>query len=1171
MLGGAANVETLIFCNTFDVQFAITGNVLHAKGYISKRGVERHRGKYEEESNQRAETSLTGPTPDANDPFQYIDFDHGEQEPEPPPQSNGQSPLPPEDHDSSVNPAEGSHLQRCGPAESAPEGRSIDVFGLSQLVLIDKEPTLVSPVDVPYTDSAYTSVFKNAFDRHRSLGPTESDDALTDYSDVSSIADTKRNAYVCELADNLYGKVDIAGQTLHRVKQICEDIPWLLKTLALRIGHNASTQMHRDVMYFAHKHHREISDRFTSLCMDQDLSSQAKHQVAPMPPKEMIEKWQMDLQEPMSDPAADWDFVEDDSGVQPDDDPEEQPKQITDNLYTDFIVCTPAYDWLLDSLRKRPYLMPTDSTHNSSIRKTILSLLRSNHKVSRKAPSETYQMAFLLAWDPLHFTQEQGYVEAAEEVIKYAITLTGSMSQAQAMPCGQYLSHMWPSSGSVVLQMLQDALREPGAIVQANLSDDTKLEGSIDGPHLNVKVSGIRDSIAEVGEQLAWLGSALRSSTDHNLALCSPFIENISNGPEGQTIESSPKIYTCHIQFNTYQHGAHPTMTNGQCWHDMFRNPTLVEGFPILERLENIPGLEIPLNIMAALIHTSRIDVFDETPFIKGISSMLYPTQSLEGFLSWHHLCNKDSSMMSFTDDRIRCRYHVSSLDLQRVRHIVGWCPKVEYHAGSAEAVLSIGKAGLPKTHSGCVLDKVVLSAGNFITGGMEFRLGRKDVPVHISPTGYRSKLQWMARKFVVLWDTGECKGWPVNGNSALLHLTRASLEHNRTDDFSSEFCFRSEDLQESIEPRCPGSSLDVLLKNENRQLPLYREEKDPPRFENRVEDLWNFLYHIAEYQHRAAGQNGIKLRLRPRRHLEGWEFKDLALVRDHIYPRVASIPTIGKSWVDFVRDIQAIVLFGRGFGEVLQPSTNRSPICPHWHTLPPDNYYLAAAVGDLRKIMELDGDASATPPRLSDKIAWNLEDPSPVPFQCKGEDCVKYPGFVQVLLPAKVKSGNSNSKTPSNILPNLQDTCAVVFGHSKVSRLFYPDVGPPKHGDPPSPVEETNGPSDDSGLGTSLGALNLSTSTSNPDASPQAGSDGNSPDLGLPVSSGQSTRSHDRTRCDHTLSSSDAPAEGGQSATGPCYSEVQTGTRNQPNRFTSWAKPILTRASKRRRLQDDE
>jgi hypothetical protein len=185
-----------------------------------------------------------------------------------------------------------------------------------------------------------------------------------------------------------------------------------------------------------------------------------------MPPKEMIEKWQMDLQEPMSDPAADWDFVEGDSGVQPDDDPEEQPKQITDNLYTDFIVCTPAYDWLLDSLRKRPYLMPTDSTHNPSIRKTILSLLRSNHKVSRKAPSETYQMAFLLAWDPLDFTQEQGYVEAAEEVIKYAITLTGSMYQAQAMPCGQYLSHMWPSSGSVVLQMLQDALREPGAIVQ---------------------------------------------------------------------------------------------------------------------------------------------------------------------------------------------------------------------------------------------------------------------------------------------------------------------------------------------------------------------------------------------------------------------------------------------------------------------------------------------------------------------------------------------------------------------------------------------------------------------------------------------------------------------------------------------------------------------------------
>ncbi|KAK5304361.1 hypothetical protein LTR99_004817 [Exophiala xenobiotica] len=349
--------------------------------------------------------------------------------------------------------------------QKTPTRRSTDAFGLSQL-LIDEESTLVSPVGVPYTDPGYVSVPKNVLDRHEILGPVESDDTLTEYPDVSSIADTKRNAYVYELADDLYAKVDIKGHTQNRVIQICEALPWLLKTFASRIGHNASTQMHRDVMYFVHRHHREISDRFRSLCMDEDLSTQAKDQVSRMPPKGLIENWRMGFQEPMDDSAADWGVFEDDPGVQLDDDLEERPEQIPDNLYTDFVVCTPAYDWLLDSLRKRLYLTPTDSTRNRSIRETILSSLVSTRKVSRKTAAETYQMTFSLAWDPLHFTQEQGYTEAVEEVIEYAITLTGNMSQAQAMPCGQYLSQVWPSSGSVVLQMLQNALREPEVIVQ---------------------------------------------------------------------------------------------------------------------------------------------------------------------------------------------------------------------------------------------------------------------------------------------------------------------------------------------------------------------------------------------------------------------------------------------------------------------------------------------------------------------------------------------------------------------------------------------------------------------------------------------------------------------------------------------------------------------------------
>ncbi|KAK5265997.1 hypothetical protein LTR96_008898 [Exophiala xenobiotica] len=222
-----------------DVQFAVTGNVkLDAKGYISSREPEVDLNT----DHLRGPLGLAAPQQDMQMAVIY----------------NGIMGIM---ADTKISPISELRLllrvllQPCGPAESAPEGRSTDAFGLSQL-LIDEESTLVSPVGVPYTDPGYVSVPKNVLDRHEILGPVESDDTLTEYPDVSSIADTKRNAYVYELADDLYAKVDIKGHTQNRVIQICEALPWLLKTFASRIGHNASTQMHRDVMYFVHRHHR---------------------------------------------------------------------------------------------------------------------------------------------------------------------------------------------------------------------------------------------------------------------------------------------------------------------------------------------------------------------------------------------------------------------------------------------------------------------------------------------------------------------------------------------------------------------------------------------------------------------------------------------------------------------------------------------------------------------------------------------------------------------------------------------------------------------------------------------------------------------------------------------------------------------------------------------------
>lgn len=70
------------------------------------------------------------------------------------------------------------------------------------------------------------------------------------------------------------------------------------------------------------------------------------------------------------------------------------------------------------------------------------------------------------------------------------------------------------------------------------------------------------------------------------------------------------------------------------------------------------------------------------------------------------------------------------------------------------------------------------------------------------------------------------------------------------------------------------------------------------------------------------AGRDGVNLKTRVRKHLEGWDFIDLATDEDPI-PRVATIPTLGHGWVDFIRSIGAITLFGRGFCELIQPDVS--------------------------------------------------------------------------------------------------------------------------------------------------------------------------------------------------------------------------------------------------------
>jgi len=138
----------------------------------------------------------------------------------------------------------------------------------------------------------------------------------------------------------------------------------------------------------------------------------------------------------------------------------------------------------------------------------------------------------------------------------------------------------------------------------------------------------------------------------------------------------------CQIGFSLNYNEEGSLGSNGQCWHTMFRNPVVVTGYPIPRRAREGTGLELPLNIMAGLVQSTRINDFMGKSYVKGFSSMLVAVNHVDGVFVWHHHYKPDGSRISYLEADGTTLRSVPFQDLASARHVVGWCNKASYQAG---------------------------------------------------------------------------------------------------------------------------------------------------------------------------------------------------------------------------------------------------------------------------------------------------------------------------------------------------------------------------------------------------------------------------------------------------------------------------------------------------------
>ncbi|KAM5347524.1 hypothetical protein ACJ41O_010529 [Fusarium nematophilum] len=251
-------------------------------------------------------------------------------------------------------------------------------------------------------------------------------------------------------------------------------------------------------------------------------------------------------------------------------------------------------------------------------------------------------------------------------------------------------------------------------------------------------------------------------------------------------------------------------------------------------------------------------------------------------------------------------------------------------------------------------------------------------------------------------------------------------------------------------------SAFETLISDHNRNLPLY---SDGTRLTSKIEELCSLLEHLIDHQNNIAGNCGTKLSEKPRGHLEGWEFEDVAgMDQDPLHPRVAEIESHGKGWVDFMRAIRAVTLFGCGFGDIIRPDVKT---CARWASLPTTRYYIAACVSDLNQVFKEHGLPRDGHIRLSDSLIWHT--PAASEFcQCSSGSDQENCEPVQTVFPLDLSLSESLSPR-GNKLPQEG---ALIFGHSSQFSWIWDDFCHPRKGQlgqlPP------NSPRD-SGIGSSL------------------------------------------------------------------------------------------------------
>ncbi|RSM06168.1 hypothetical protein CDV31_009265 [Fusarium ambrosium] len=576
------------------------------------------------------------------------------------------------------------------------------------------------------------------------------DDVRTTYSIATNEDPSQIHSFVHEFANDIYGKLGPRiGPSDWPI--LSRSLPELLKAFAIKMGNSSTAQANRHIMYFVHKQHRNIVNQVRDLLFcpidDNDTT----------PRDEKVNMSKMSLQDKMDlwDQALNVDEPEPSSSelFQNVNDLESDTASLF--MYSKMVLDSEAYDWLVQSLKTELSLErggDDPSSIGPPIRQQILAMLPTGN-ISRRGYSRNYQVIFQLPnWQFDFFLSDR-------------ITAMSSSSSLQMAQVSTYIDQTWPLFGKMVFSCLENAFRFPSNTSQSViLADGTELRPISYQSYPLVELVGSAYSIAEIGEELAWLVAAASDppcSVDRRATCIMPSIKQLgnaspqpwpgSNNPEplkglspdlqdrgfraGSALGAQGAAVSApgpmRVEIRLTQDQAYLNERSGSIWNRLLRylpGPPVIAGYPIARRSRGCPGLELPYDLLERV----RTSESGNNSKLQEFSLRLVLAGRVDGVFYWHEphscSCSTDVVLGSHGDD---IPLDLSEDAMRGGRHVICDCT-LYLETGDHEDTLGSNSTPSNSLHSGILSvssDSVNIRGQNGDSFGLTFF---KDLFEHI-------------------------------------------------------------------------------------------------------------------------------------------------------------------------------------------------------------------------------------------------------------------------------------------------------------------------------------------------------------------------------------------------------------------------------------------------------